>query len=268
MSGFHEFLKRLQDLLFDDHEDRSNYKALLFGLNYPSSENELNGCVNDVTLMSSILRKKFGHSGKDIKIRTDPDLIGDLDVLDYIQKSIQKLKHGDKLFVHYSGHGTQVDDHDGDELDGMDEAIYTHHGAITDDQIAEALMKIPKGVQVLLIFDCCNSGTICDLPYRYLNDRTSNLKKESDKRFDAEIISISGCKDEQTSADAWIRERQNYYGALTSSLSKIIDSEDLLNLSWKDLSKKLQLELKKAGYTQIPQICASSKSLLSKNVWL
>jgi uncharacterized caspase-like protein len=46
---------------------------------------------------------------------------------------------GDSLVFHFSGHGTQVDDQDDDELDGKDEAICPLdgdlNGYIRDDEI-------------------------------------------------------------------------------------------------------------------------------------
>jgi hypothetical protein len=63
----------------------------------------------------------------------------------------------------YAGHGTQLDDLDGDETDALDEAICPvdfHEGAyIVDDDFAAVFARIPDGVSLTCFFDCCHSGT-------------------------------------------------------------------------------------------------------------
>lgn len=86
------------------------------------------------------------------------------------------LVHGarpnDSLFLHYSGHGGQTEDLDGDEDDGVDEVIYPVDfqtaGHIVDDDIHDMVVKpLVQGVRLTAIFDSCHSGTVMDLPYVY-----------------------------------------------------------------------------------------------------
>ena len=91
------------------------------------------------------------------------------------------------MVVHYSGHGSQVPDLEGDEPDGLDETIVPHDSGradpetgigpanrdITDDEIYERLRKLSaKTDAITLIFDSCHSGTISRDPFgeltRYL----------------------------------------------------------------------------------------------------
>jgi metacaspase-1 len=74
--------------------------------------------------------------------------------------------------MHYSGHGTQIPDDDGDEADGMDEALcpvdYQTEGMIRDDDIyRELVATLPAGCRLTVLMDCCHSGTILDLPYSF-----------------------------------------------------------------------------------------------------
>lgn len=46
------------------------------------------------------------------------------------------------LMLWYSGHGTYVKDHNGDEADGYDEALYLYDGALTDDVLGNILRTI------------------------------------------------------------------------------------------------------------------------------
>jgi hypothetical protein len=61
-------------------------------------------------------------------------------------------------------------DTDGDEEDGMDEILipgdYKESGQIVDDEIySDFVTKVPAGVHVVAMIDCCHSGTAMDLPY-------------------------------------------------------------------------------------------------------
>ncbi|KAG8734231.1 Ca(2+)-dependent cysteine protease [Ceratobasidium sp. 423] len=115
-------------------------------------------------------------------------------------------------------------DFDGDEYDGMDESIcptdYESAGVLVDDELHELLVKpLPEGAGLTALFDSCHSGSVLDLPWTY---ETSGAIKEPDdlqgeaedeavaidahqKRFKwspADVVSLSGCRDSQTSADA------------------------------------------------------------------
>jgi hypothetical protein len=52
------------------------------------------------------------------------------------------LFEGPTLLIHYSGHGTYVPCKEGDEADGVDEAIYFYNGAFTDDEFNKLLVEI------------------------------------------------------------------------------------------------------------------------------
>jgi len=78
----------------------------------------------------------------------------------------------DSLFFHYSGHGGQTKDLDGDEADGFDEVIYPmdfeENGHIVDDDMHDWMVKtLPPGCRLTAIFDSCHSGSALDLPYTY-----------------------------------------------------------------------------------------------------
>jgi hypothetical protein len=77
-------------------------------------------------------------------------------------------KKGDVLVFYYSGHGSQVADVSGDELEGKDETICPHDyataGMIKDDDFRALLAGLPAGVNLDIILDSCHSGTgTCEL---------------------------------------------------------------------------------------------------------
>jgi hypothetical protein len=82
---------------------------------------------------------------------------------------VQDCSSGDSLVFHFSGHGNQVEDDDGDELDGQDETIcpldWEQNGQIRDDEINETIVRpLVHGVRLHAIIDACRSGTVLDLP--------------------------------------------------------------------------------------------------------
>ena len=87
-----------------------------------------------------------------------------------------KAKKGDLIVIHLSGHGQQIIDKNGDELDQLDEAfvpydspklyqagVYEGENLLLDDEINELTYKLREKVgirgQVILIMDSCHSGT-------------------------------------------------------------------------------------------------------------
>ena len=66
-------------------------------------------------------------------------------------------------------------DTSGDEDDGYDETLipvdYKRSGQILDDTLCDELVKkMQKGVLATSLMDCCHSGTVLDLPYRFTAD--------------------------------------------------------------------------------------------------
>ncbi|VVB72630.1 Caspase domain protein [uncultured archaeon] len=72
-------------------------------------------------------------------------------------------KKGDLLIFYYSGHGSQMPDLTGEEVDRKDETICPHDfataGMIKDDDLRAVFSKIPAGVNLEVLLDSCHSGT-------------------------------------------------------------------------------------------------------------
>lgn len=242
---------------------KESKKAILIGLNYPGSYYSLNGCVNDVKNGDEFL-KAHGYDSKfldDSGVSLSYDV---LDALDDLRKSDSK-----KVFFHYSGHGTQVDDYSGDEADGKDEALYSKDGhLIVDDDINTAVSRFGADKKVTLVFDCCHSGTIVDLPYILtLSPENGGVKEEKVKKgVKARVIALSGCKDSQTSSD--ITSGGISYGALSNTFYSILRDFEKSGkkVTWRQLYETLLVEMTKKRYSQVPQITASDPSLFDEVV--
>jgi len=233
-------------------------KALLIGVNYFGTSNELKGCINDVRNMSQFMNTRYRFAWDDMVILTDdqanpmahPTRANIIRAMNWL---VQGAQPNDNLFFHFSGHGGQTEDLDGDEEDGYDETIYPvdfkQAGMIVDDEMHHIMVRpLPPGCRLTAIFDCCHSGSALDLPYEYgvqgvlkepnllaeagqgllgaglsylrgdisgaLKSGQSLFKKltagqgatekaRRTKTSPADVIQFSGCKDNQTSADAY-----------------------------------------------------------------
>jgi hypothetical protein len=167
-------------------------KALLIGINYFGQRGQLRGCINDVKNMSTYLNEFFGYKREDMVTLTDdqqnpmsqPSKANILRAMHWLVKDAQP---NDSLFFHYSGHGGQTKDLDGDEDDGHDEVIYPVDfrtaGHIVDDEMHRIMVgPLQPGVRLTAIFDSCHSGSALDLPYIYSTQgvlKEPNLAKEA-----------------------------------------------------------------------------------------
>jgi hypothetical protein len=139
-------------------------KALLVGINdYPGTQNDLQGCVNDITNVFDILVKYFSFLPADIVLLSDSRARKSA-IINGLKSLLAAGKDGDTLIFHYSGHGSQVSDVEGDETDGKDEVICPYDfdwedGFIKDDDLASLISGIRKGVRLEVILDSCHSGT-------------------------------------------------------------------------------------------------------------
>ena len=87
-------------------------------------------------------------------------------------------------FLHYSGHGGQVKDPDGDRESGLDDTIvpvdYERSGQINSDTLHKTLVSaLPQNSTLFVIFDCCHSGSAIELPYVYRSDADGNVSMVS-----------------------------------------------------------------------------------------
>jgi len=272
-------------------------EALLVGINDYSGVNDLQGCINDVTNLRSILKTFFGFENTDIRVLTDSRATKK-NILMRLDKMVKNAVNGDFLIFHFSGHGSQIRDREGDELaDHMDELICPwdmnwDDGFITDDMFSKILQQLKKGVRMEILLDSCHSGTgtrdiapyimagrfsadpvkyrfmkpPVDIECRYLGDEEI-LKPSKSFRTDKEItlnhILWAGCRDSQTSADALIDG--HYNGAFSYYFCRHI-RENSGNISRADLYTRVKNSLKFNNFSQVPQL-ECKNALKSENIF-
>ncbi|KAK1427982.1 hypothetical protein QVD17_16772 [Tagetes erecta] len=152
-------------------------KAVLCGITYNGHRKKLKASVHNVRSMHQLLVNKLGFSNASILIqkwmlKMNSVMLDAEEELDRsriptkrniqvaLQWLIQGCQAGDSLFFYYAGHGCQVPDEDGDEVDGYDEALcpldYRVAGVVLDDEINATIVEpLPYGVTLLpkIVYD-------------------------------------------------------------------------------------------------------------------
>ena len=139
-------------------------RALLIGINdYPDPANRLEGCVNDVFLMSSLLQE-CGFDAEDIRVVLDSRATA-AGILERMHWLLDGVEDGDQRMLFYSGHGAQMPvygaqgkpDHVIETLVPWD-FDWSLERAITDRQFCNLYSQLPYSSHFVAIFDCCHSG--------------------------------------------------------------------------------------------------------------
>lgn len=262
-------------------------RALLIGINrYQIDGADLRGCVNDVKDLSAALVEFYGFSKKDITVLTDGAATKKA-MEAGIKALVRDSKKGDVAVLHYSGHGSNVPDDNDDEADGRDEILcptdLDWKDPLRDDWLRSTFDGLRDGVSFTAIMDCCHSGTNTreflppDAPVkqRYLPSPWGLVAAESGRSLPRKVLSelrksppaarkvkdivnadlpellITGCRDTQTSADAFIDGRYN--GALTYGLVSAIRTAKG-KLTYQDLHDRIVAVLKQKKFDQVPQL--------------
>jgi len=269
-------------------------KAVLIGINrYRVPGADLRGCVNDVKGMQSVLIQYYGFAAGDITLLTDGDATKKA-MKATIRGLLAGAKKGDVLYLHYSGHGSNVPDRDGDEADHRDEILcptdLDWKAPLTDDWLRDTFDRLKAGVSLTVVLDCCHSGTATravtppDAPSipRFLPSPWDLVATESGRRLrgapratvrassraarkardvvtvDIPEVLVTGCRDTQTSADAYIGG--TYNGALTYHMVATIRAAEG-QLTHRDLHARTAAALARDQFDQVPQLEGREESL-------
>ena len=130
--------------------------------------------ARDVPLIKNALLTQ-GFQEADIRLLQDKDA-DKAGIVKAFEDLATITNPGDIVFVHFSGHGQQIEDNDGDEIDGYDEAlipvnarqffkkdVYEGENHLRDDEFGMLLNSVrekagPQG-NVMVVVDACHSGT-------------------------------------------------------------------------------------------------------------
>ena len=241
--------------------------ALLIGSNYKNIPNaRLYGCINDIINIKNMLIDAYDYTNSNIIVLRDdkPNLLPTrANIINNLNNVINESANYEELWIHYSGHGSQYVDDNFDEIDGKDEAIvpcdFQTEGFITDDVIFN-IIKNSK-CKTIIVMDCCNSGSVCDLQWSFENnektfDKHMNINREI---TNPNIFMISGCKDDEYSNDIYDYETNESCGALTSTFIKCLRNSNH-NIGLFTLYDNICNELIEMGFpNQLPILSSSTE---------
>lgn len=244
-------------------------RALLIGISdYPTVKghpelewNDIHG-ANDVEILTPTLQK---HGFKTTSI------INQEATAQNIRKQLSKfsssLKAGDIVYLHFSCHGQPIEDLDGDEADGWDEAIipvdaqkvyskdkYKGENHITDDELNRLFRtirtKIGRKGYLTVVVDACHAGT----SYRGEESEDSVFVRGTNSGFSerglkfvpkidkrgririeksdntSDICIIEACRSYQVNNE--IKCDGKYYGSLSYYTNKVLKSNN--SIAWRE----------------------------------
>lgn len=245
----------------------SHYDTALTGYQW----NNING-VNDVELLTPILKKQ----GFQIVSLLDEKATFE-EITQQLSQFIRKSKKGDIIYLHFSTHGQPVEDTNGDETDGWDEAIvpidayklyrkgfYEGERHLIDDQLNTYIKQLRskvgnKGI-VYVIVDACHAGTASrgnddvvrgthvgfspnNKIFKPSKDKSSHFPISHDKQL-ADVIMLEACRADQLNMEVKIEDRR--YGALSYHLALALQHISVSTQA-KAVIRSLQKEIAQLG---------------------
>jgi metacaspase-1 len=208
---------------------------------YAGWDGQLAACEFDARDMQAIARRQ-GFASQLLLTSSATSLA----VISAMAAAAKTLEQGGIFWLTYSGHGGQVPDINGDETDRQDETWVLFDRQLIDDELYRIWAKFKSGVRIMVLSDSCHSGTVvrelsvflranagAPLPTRarfmpsdiarrtYLRHRElyrdiqRSMPEGETAKIKASVLLISGCQDNQTSADG------DRNGLFTEKLRKV-----------------------------------------------
>ncbi len=226
----------------------SHYDTALTGYQW----NNING-TNDVQLLSPILKKQ----GFYLSTLLD-DQATYQNIISQLSTFTNQTKKGDIVYLHFSTHGQPVEDLNGDEEDGWDEAIipidaykiykkgsYEGKKHLLDDQLNTYIKKLrtkigPSGF-LYVVIDACHAGTSSrandetirgtKVGFTYNNkvfkpsvQKKSHYKVESSAKI-SHVMYLEACRPDQVNMEIKVKDRR--YGPLSYNISQALLAKPL-----------------------------------------
>jgi hypothetical protein len=219
---------------------------------------DLQGAVNDISLMQQVLVSRFGFEPQNIQ-RLEDAAATRSRLLQTLEQFVADTAADDIVYIHFSGHGSQVEDQDGDEPDGLDETILPYDARtdgvadITDDELQRIFARLPAG-NSLIVLDSCHSGTATrgssalrarSVPLDARGELYAGLPPASRPASQPAYVLMTGAADYQSALDGPLDEGR-HYGLFTLSLGRSL-SRVPQGASAADLHAEARREMERIG---------------------
>ena len=226
----------------------SHYDTALTGYQW----NNING-VEDVNLLCPLLKKQ----GFQTTSLLDEQAIYD-NITRQLSTFIKTTKKGDIVYLHFSTHGQPVEDLNGDEEDGWDEALipidaykmykkgsYEGKKHLLDDQLNGYVKQLRKKIGtkgfLYVVIDACHAGTSSrandetvrgtKVGFSYNNkvfkpskQKKSHYKIEANAKL-SNVLFIEACRPDQVNTEIKVGDKR--YGPLSYNIAQSLSSSTL-----------------------------------------
>ncbi len=221
----------------------SHYDTALTGYQW----NNING-VEDIKLLEPILKKQGFYLTTLLDERATYQ-----GITTQLSNFINQTKKGDIVYLHFSAHGQPVEDLNGDEPDGWDEAIvpidayklykkgvYDGNKHLLDDQLNVYIKKLrtkigPNGF-LYVVIDACHAGTSSrandetirgtKVGFTYNNkvfkpstQKKSHYKLEASAKM-SHVMYLEACRPDQVNMEIKVKDKR--YGPLSYNIAQAL----------------------------------------------
>ena len=226
----------------------SHYDTALTGYQW----NNING-VEDIKLLEPILKKQGFYLSTLLDDKASYE-----NITKQLSYFINQTNKGDIVYLHFSAHGQPVEDLNGDEQDGWDEAIvpidayklykkgiYEGKKHLIDDQLNDYIKKLrtkigPKGF-LYVVIDACHAGTSSrandetirgtKVGFTYNNkvfkpsvQKKSHYKVEASAKM-SHVMYLEACRPDQVNMEIKIKDKR--YGPLSYNIAQALLAKPL-----------------------------------------
>lgn len=265
-------------------------RALLIGVGkYPAEGGWASlSSANDLQLIKNVLIDK-GYKSEDIMALSDENATKS-GIKECIEKRLLgAVRPGDIVYLHYSGHGQQKQDFDGDEVDGYDECIvpydspkkfqkgvYEGEKLITDDELGfwskQIRQKAGPAGQLFVVLDACHSGTgtrglgpargtaeamappeyiVSNQALAHRSENNHLSAQDKDSKSIAPMIAFYGAAQNQLNYEM-VTDKGEHFGSLTYALSRRL-AETKSTSTFRGLFDEIRIEMSTVAPQQTPQ---------------
>ena len=245
----------------------SHYDTALTGYQW----NNING-VEDINLLSPILKKQGFYLTTILDEQATYQ-----NITNQLSNFTNQTKKGDIVYLHFSAHGQPVEDLNGDEEDGWDEAIvpidayknykkgvYEGKKHLLDDQLNTYIKKLRTKIGatgfLYVVIDACHAGTSSrandetirgtkvgftynDKVFKPSTQKKSHYKVEATPKM-SHVMYLEACRPDQVNMEIKVDGKR--YGPLSYNIAQALQAKPL-SANGNDFLNQVKASIMKSG---------------------